>query len=65
MAEVDLSEQQGESQHSDQVTTMCAYVSAAAKRALVAKEDLLAKAGVHADPTNMFKALYTELEIWH
>eukprot|EP00959_Pyramimonas_sp_CCMP1952_P003389 70724-Pyramimonas_sp.AAC.1 len=44
---------------------MRVYVSSAAKRAVVVKEDdLLTKAGIAAHPKEVSEALYTELKIW-
>eukprot|EP00959_Pyramimonas_sp_CCMP1952_P377396 7904855-Pyramimonas_sp.AAC.1 len=44
---------------------MRVYVTAAAKRAGVVKEDdLLAKAGIQANPEKVSKALYNELQTW-
>eukprot|EP00959_Pyramimonas_sp_CCMP1952_P376421 7884662-Pyramimonas_sp.AAC.1 len=44
---------------------MRVYVPAAAKRALVVKEDdLLAKADIQANPVKVSRALYTELRTW-
>eukprot|EP00959_Pyramimonas_sp_CCMP1952_P131444 2748451-Pyramimonas_sp.AAC.1 len=52
MSKVVLSERQCESLRSDQVTTMRAYASATAKRAVVVKQDdLLTKADMQANPT--------------
>eukprot|EP00959_Pyramimonas_sp_CCMP1952_P101410 2121387-Pyramimonas_sp.AAC.1 len=47
------------------VATMRVYVSSAAKRAMVVKEDdLLTKADIAAHPKEVSEALYTELKIW-
>eukprot|EP00959_Pyramimonas_sp_CCMP1952_P233694 4883955-Pyramimonas_sp.AAC.1 len=44
---------------------MRVYVTAAAKRAVVGKEeDLLAKADIQANPENISKALFTHLKTW-
>ena len=44
---------------------MRAYVSAAAKRAVVVKEDdLLTKADIQANPVRVPQALYKELKTW-
>eukprot|EP00959_Pyramimonas_sp_CCMP1952_P317214 6639197-Pyramimonas_sp.AAC.1 len=51
MSKVVLSEQQRMILDADRVTTMRVYVTAAAKRAVVVKEDdLLAKADIQANP---------------
>eukprot|EP00959_Pyramimonas_sp_CCMP1952_P204108 4268685-Pyramimonas_sp.AAC.1 len=47
------------------VATMRVYVSSAAKRAVVVKEDdLLTKSDIAAHPKEVSEALYTELKIW-
>eukprot|EP00959_Pyramimonas_sp_CCMP1952_P424705 8895625-Pyramimonas_sp.AAC.1 len=47
------------------VTTVRVYVAAAAKRAVVVKEDdLLAKADIQASPDKVSKALFAELKTW-
>ena len=49
----------------DRVTTVLVYVTAAAKRAAVAKEDdLLAKADIQANPGKASKAFYAEFMAW-
>ena len=49
----------------DSIATMRVYVSAAAKRAVVVKEDdLLTKADIQANPKKVAEALYSELKIW-
>eukprot|EP00959_Pyramimonas_sp_CCMP1952_P015225 322371-Pyramimonas_sp.AAC.1 len=46
----------------DQVATMQVYATAAAKRAVVVKEDdLLTQADIQANPETVSKVLYTEL----
>eukprot|EP00959_Pyramimonas_sp_CCMP1952_P303545 6352173-Pyramimonas_sp.AAC.1 len=63
MSKVVLSEQQHMLLDADRVTTMRVYVTAAAKRAVVVKEDdLLAKSDVQANPEKILKALFTELK---
>eukprot|EP00959_Pyramimonas_sp_CCMP1952_P467417 9491575-Pyramimonas_sp.AAC.1 len=63
MSKVVLSEQQHMILDADRVTTMRVHVIAAAKRAVVVKEnDLLAKGGIQANPEKVHKALYTELK---
>eukprot|EP00959_Pyramimonas_sp_CCMP1952_P472653 9500392-Pyramimonas_sp.AAC.1 len=65
MSLVVLSEQQHMILDADRVTTMGVCAAAAAKRAVVVKEDdLLAKAGVQANPDKAPKALCTELKTW-
>eukprot|EP00959_Pyramimonas_sp_CCMP1952_P012176 257143-Pyramimonas_sp.AAC.1 len=59
MSKVVLSEQQRMILNADQVTTIRVYVTAAAKRAVVVKEDDLTKAGSQAKPDKVSKALYT------
>eukprot|EP00959_Pyramimonas_sp_CCMP1952_P018417 389421-Pyramimonas_sp.AAC.1 len=47
------------------VATMRVYVSSAAKRAVVVKEDdLPTKADIEAHPTEVSEALCTELKLW-
>eukprot|EP00959_Pyramimonas_sp_CCMP1952_P050988 1065095-Pyramimonas_sp.AAC.1 len=47
------------------VATMRVYVSSAAKRAVVLKEDdLLTKADIAAHPKDVNEAWYTEFKIW-
>eukprot|EP00959_Pyramimonas_sp_CCMP1952_P305543 6393743-Pyramimonas_sp.AAC.1 len=61
MSKVVLSEQQHMILDADWVTTMRAYVTAVAKRAVVVKEDdHLARAGSQANPVKASKALFTE-----
>eukprot|EP00959_Pyramimonas_sp_CCMP1952_P386100 8091871-Pyramimonas_sp.AAC.1 len=49
----------------DRATTMRVYVTAAAKRAVVVKEDdLLAKSDIQANPDKASMALYTEPKTW-
>eukprot|EP00959_Pyramimonas_sp_CCMP1952_P180637 3776932-Pyramimonas_sp.AAC.1 len=44
---------------------MRVYVSSAAKRAVVVKEDdILTKADISAHPKEVSEALYTELKVW-
>eukprot|EP00959_Pyramimonas_sp_CCMP1952_P162386 3395113-Pyramimonas_sp.AAC.1 len=63
MSKVVLSEQQHMILEADRVTTMRVYVTASAERAAAVKEDdLLAKAGVQANPDKASKAVYTELK---
>eukprot|EP00959_Pyramimonas_sp_CCMP1952_P100182 2095104-Pyramimonas_sp.AAC.1 len=65
MSKVILSEQQHLILHADRLTTMRVYVTAAAERAAVVKEDdLLTKVGIQVDPDKGSKALYTELKTW-
>eukprot|EP00959_Pyramimonas_sp_CCMP1952_P128204 2680983-Pyramimonas_sp.AAC.1 len=65
MSKVVLSEEQHMTLDADRVTTVRACVTAAAKRAVVVKgDDLLAKAGIQANPDKVPKALYTELKTW-
>ena len=65
MSKVVLSEQQHKLLDVERVTTLRVYVSAAAKRAVVVKEDdLLTKADIQANPVKVSKALYTELKTW-
>eukprot|EP00959_Pyramimonas_sp_CCMP1952_P378363 7926072-Pyramimonas_sp.AAC.1 len=60
MSKAVLSEQQRMLLGADRVPTMRVYVAAAAKRAVVVKEDdLLAKADVQANPEELPKALCT------
>eukprot|EP00959_Pyramimonas_sp_CCMP1952_P074546 1557474-Pyramimonas_sp.AAC.1 len=63
MSMVVLSEQQHMLIDADRVATMRVYVTAAAKRAVVVKEDgLLAKADIQANSEKMPKALSAELK---
>eukprot|EP00959_Pyramimonas_sp_CCMP1952_P075577 1579852-Pyramimonas_sp.AAC.1 len=63
MSKVALSEQHHRILDADRVTTMRVYVTSAAKRAVVVKEDdLFAKADIQANPEKVSKALYTELK---
>eukprot|EP00959_Pyramimonas_sp_CCMP1952_P108069 2259435-Pyramimonas_sp.AAC.1 len=49
----------------DRVTTARVYVTAAAKRVVVVKEDdFFAKAGARANPVKSSKALYIEFKTW-
>eukprot|EP00959_Pyramimonas_sp_CCMP1952_P125578 2625909-Pyramimonas_sp.AAC.1 len=65
MSKVVLSEQQHMLLDADRVTAMRVYSTAAAKRAAVVMEDdLLAKAGIQANPEKISKALFTELKTW-
>eukprot|EP00959_Pyramimonas_sp_CCMP1952_P121195 2533964-Pyramimonas_sp.AAC.1 len=65
MSKLVLSEQQHVILDADRVTTMRVCVAAAAKRAVVVKEDdLLAKGDIQANPDKESKALYTELNAW-
>eukprot|EP00959_Pyramimonas_sp_CCMP1952_P255566 5338028-Pyramimonas_sp.AAC.1 len=65
MSKVVLSEQQRMILDADRVTTMRVYVTVAAKRVVVVKEDdLLTKAAIQANPDKVSKALYTELKAW-
>eukprot|EP00959_Pyramimonas_sp_CCMP1952_P428889 8982772-Pyramimonas_sp.AAC.1 len=57
-----LSEQQQRILDFDRVTTVRAWVTAAAKRTAVVKEDLLTKADIQANPVKVSKALHTELK---
>eukprot|EP00959_Pyramimonas_sp_CCMP1952_P334999 7015078-Pyramimonas_sp.AAC.1 len=60
-----ISEQQHISLDAGRATTMRIYVTAAAKRAAVVKEDdLLAKADVQANPEKVSKALYIKFKTW-
>eukprot|EP00959_Pyramimonas_sp_CCMP1952_P298239 6238080-Pyramimonas_sp.AAC.1 len=65
MSKVMLDQTQLAQLETDVVATMRAYVSSAAKRAVVVKEDdLLAKADIAAHPKEVSEALHTELKIW-
>jgi len=65
MWKVVLSEQQDKLLDVGRDTTMRVYVAAAAKRAVVVKEDdLLTKADIQANPVKVSKTLYTELKTW-
>eukprot|EP00959_Pyramimonas_sp_CCMP1952_P023537 494819-Pyramimonas_sp.AAC.1 len=65
MSKVVLSEHQRRVLDADRVTTKRVYIAAAAKRAVVVKEDdLLAEAAVQAKPDRVSEALYTELTAW-
>eukprot|EP00959_Pyramimonas_sp_CCMP1952_P097367 2035374-Pyramimonas_sp.AAC.1 len=65
MSKVVLFEQQHMLLDVGRVTTMRVHGAAAAKRAVVVKEDdLLAKADIQANPSKISKALFTELKTW-
>eukprot|EP00959_Pyramimonas_sp_CCMP1952_P120854 2526949-Pyramimonas_sp.AAC.1 len=65
MSKVVLSDQQHRILNFDRVTTTRVYVTAAAKRAAVVKDDdLLAKADIQANPVKVSKARCTELKTW-
>ena len=65
VAKTVLTEQQHRLLTDDRVSTMRVYVTAAAKRAVVVKEDdLLTKADVQANPVKVSQALYKELKTW-
>eukprot|EP00959_Pyramimonas_sp_CCMP1952_P442776 9269302-Pyramimonas_sp.AAC.1 len=65
MSEVVLSEQRRMILDAGRVTTMRAYVTAAARRAAVVKDDsVFAKADIQANPEKVSKALYIELKTW-
>ena len=65
VAKTVLTEQQHRLLTDDRVTTMRVYVTAAAKRAVVVKEDdLLTKADIQANPVKVSQALYKELKTW-
>eukprot|EP00959_Pyramimonas_sp_CCMP1952_P084706 1771678-Pyramimonas_sp.AAC.1 len=62
MAKIALEQAQLAQLESNMVATMRVYVSSAAKRAVVVKEDdLLTKADIAAHPKEVSEALYTEL----
>eukprot|EP00959_Pyramimonas_sp_CCMP1952_P312436 6539690-Pyramimonas_sp.AAC.1 len=64
MSSVVLSGQQHMILDADRATTLRVYVTAAAKRVAVVKEDdLLAKAGIQANSDKVPKALHTELDM--
>ena len=59
MAKAVLTEQQLQLLDDESVTTVRVYVTAAAKRAVVVKEDdLLTKADIQANPVKVSQALY-------
>eukprot|EP00959_Pyramimonas_sp_CCMP1952_P146190 3060976-Pyramimonas_sp.AAC.1 len=62
MSKVVLPEQQHWILDADRATAMRVYVAAPAKRAVVVKGDLLAKAVIQANSEKVSKALYTELK---
>eukprot|EP00959_Pyramimonas_sp_CCMP1952_P126022 2635196-Pyramimonas_sp.AAC.1 len=65
MSKVVLSEHQRMILYADRVTTMRVYVTAAAKRAVVVKEDdLLAKADIQVNHDKVPQALFSELKTW-
>eukprot|EP00959_Pyramimonas_sp_CCMP1952_P168581 3522395-Pyramimonas_sp.AAC.1 len=65
MSKVALSEQQHKILDADRAATMRAYVTAAAKRAAVVREDdLPPETDIHANPEKASKAHYTQLKTW-